>query len=94
MSRLVSRAQGGWCSRACTKRGFGKLREEAGWGMVLQFLLLWLFRRWRRKPAKRFELLTLAIALPDAICCTFVSSLCNPFHYWVYPSPMHTCLME
>lgn len=50
-----------------------KLSGEAGWGMLLQFLLLWFFRSKKRKWAERFELLTLAITVPDALCIIAVS---------------------
>ena len=35
--------------------------------LLLQLVVLWLVRRWRPRPAERFELLCLAISLPDAI---------------------------
>lgn len=59
-------------ARRGVTRGVTKLRREAGLGLVLQCLLLWLFRRWKRKESHRLELLTLAISLPDALACAAV----------------------
>ncbi len=60
-------------SRSCTRRVAGKLGHEAGWGLIVQFILLWFFRRKKRKWAQRLELLTLAISVPDALSVIAVS---------------------
>ena len=61
--------------RSCTKRVAAKIGDEAGWGLLFQFILLWFFRKRKRKWAQRFELLTLAISVPDALSVVAVSSL-------------------
>lgn len=61
--------------RAVTSRGATKLTHEFGWGALLQLVLLWFGRRWRRKATQRFELLSLAISLPDALACLLASPL-------------------
>ena len=59
--------------RLSARQGASRLQQECTWGLLLQVVLLWLFRRWKRRPAERFELLTLAISLPDALCSILVS---------------------
>ena len=59
--------------RICTRRAAGKVGDDAGWGLILQFILLWFFRSRKRKWAQRFELLTLAISVPDALGVIAVS---------------------
>ena len=60
--------------RSCTRRVAAKLGNDAGWGLIVQFILLWFFRKKKRKWAQRFELLTLAISVPDALSVIAVST--------------------